>query len=201
MYEGKKFDHLLGTPGFSDDLLKNHFSLYNGYVQNFNKLMEELAELREQQREATPEYAEVKRRFGWEFNGIRLHEYYFGNLKNGGSQISRESELYKKIENDFGSYEKWENDFKSTGAMRGIGWVILYFDSVGNRLFNVWVNEHDAGHLAGASVILVLDVFEHAFMQDYGLKKADYIQAFFNALDWEEAQHRFNLMAYQEISV
>ncbi|MDP3103294.1 MAG: Fe-Mn family superoxide dismutase, partial [Candidatus Methanoperedens sp.] len=94
------------------------------------------------------------------------------------------SNLSKKIAADFGSYENWEKDFRATGAMRGIGWIVLYHDAAAGRLFNTWINEHDAGHLSGATPLLVMDVFEHAYMVDYGLKKADYIEAFFKAIDW-----------------
>ena len=190
-YEAKNFDHLLGTAGFSEQLLKNHFTLYQGYVTNTNKVADALQALLKEGKAGTPEYAELKRRFGWEFNGMRLHELYFGNMKNGGSPADHSSQLSKKIAEDFGSWENWEKDFKSTGTMRGIGWTILYFDKQENRLFNVWVNEHDFGHLSGAVPLLVLDVFEHAYMIDYGLKKADYIEAFFKAIDWSVVSGRF----------
>lgn len=191
MYEVKKYDSLLGTTGFSDQLLKNHFTLYEGYVANTNKISALLKEMMASGKASTPEYAELKRRFGWEFNGMRLHELYFGNMTKGGRKLDASSPLAKKIAEEFGSVEQWEADFKSTGTMRGIGWVILAFDTTGKRLFNVWINEHDAGHLAGAAPILVLDVFEHAYMIDYGLKKADYIATFVNAVDWEEAEKRY----------
>ena len=189
-YQPKNFDHLLGTPGFGDTLLKNHFTLYRGYVASTNKLLDGLAEMTKADKTGTPEYAELKRRFGWEWNGMRLHELYFGNMKNGGAAFDSGSPLGKKIENVFGGYEQWEKDFKATGAMRGIGWTMLYYDSSENVLFNAWVNEHDMGHLAGCQPLLVLDVFEHAYMLDYGLKRADYINAFLNAVDWGEVSSR-----------
>jgi len=194
-YQAVDYERLLGTEGLSDQLLKNHFTLYNGYVTNTNKLMEEFAELEKQGKAGTPEYAEMKRRFGWEFNGMRLHELYFGNMVKGGAALDRNSRLCAKITEDFGSYESWEKLFKSVGAMRGIGWVILYYDSQGNQLTNAWINEHDTGHLAGATPLLVMDVFEHAFMIDYGLKRADYIEAFFKAIDWQTVQSRFDAVA------
>lgn len=191
-YEPKNFDQLLGTKGFSDQLLKNHFTLYQGYVANTNKVADALSALLKDGKTATPEYAEMKRRFGWEFNGMRLHEQYFGNMKKDGSQLDNGSKLTKKFVEDFGSYENWEKDFKGTGSMRGIGWAILYYDPMGNRLFNVWINEHDGGHFSGAVPLLIMDVFEHAFMIDYGLKRADYIEAFFKAIDWSAVVKRFN---------
>lgn len=190
-YEAKNYDHLVGLEGFSDTLLKNHFTLYQGYVTNTNKLSDILKAKLEAGETATPEFAELKRRFGWEFNGMRLHEYYFGNMSKDATVLDMDSELAKKIVEDFGSFEKWESDFRATGAMRGIGWVILSYDKTAKRLFNVWINEHDVGHLAGAEPLLVMDVFEHAFMIDYGIKRADYIGAFWKAIDWGEVSQRF----------
>jgi len=190
-YQATNFERLLGTEGFSNQLLTNHFTLYNGYVTNTNKLIEELGELEKEGKAATPQYAEMKRRFGWEFDGMRLHELYFGNMAKGAPALDKASKLCAKIAEVFGSYESWEKTFKATGAMRGIGWAILYYDSVGGHLVNAWVNEHDTGHLAGATPILIMDVFEHAFLTDYGLKRADYIEAFFKAIDWAAVQKRF----------
>ena len=190
-YEAKNFERLIGLNGFSDQLLKNHFILYQGYVNNTNKLDEILKGFEKEGKFRTPEFAELNRRFGWEFNGMRLHEYYFENLAKEPGEMDKNSELFKKIIQEFGSYEMWEKDFKSMGAMRGIGWVMLYFDQKAGRLFNVWINEHDVGHLSGALPVLVMDVFEHAYMLDYGLKKADYIERFFKAIDWEVVEKRF----------
>lgn len=191
MYQPKNYDHLLGLNGFSGQLLKNHFTLYQGYVNNTNKLDEILKGFEKEGKFGTPEYAELNRRMGWEFNGMRLHEYYFENLIEEAVALSADSELSQKIIQEFDSYEMWEKDFKSMGAMRGIGWVVLYRDTKADRLFNVWVNEHDVGHLAGATPILIIDVFEHAYMLDYGLKKADYIEAFLKMIDWKAVEKRF----------
>lgn len=192
-YEPKNYDHLLGTPGFSDQLLKNHFALYQGYVKNVNILREELGALAEQGKDGTPAYAELTRRFGWEFNGMRLHELYFGNMARAGAALAAESPLAKKIGEQFGTSETWAKNFRAVGAMRGIGWAVLYADPSSGNLFNTWVNEHDMGHLAGAAPLLVLDVFEHAYTLDYGIKRADYIEAFFKAIDWDAVARRFKM--------
>jgi Fe-Mn family superoxide dismutase len=188
-YTAKDYNKLLGMGGFSDTLLKNHFTLYQGYVTNTNKLTEILGQMLKEGKTGTPEFAELKRRFGWEFNGMRLHEYYFENLGGKGG-LEKTAKLSKKIFDDFGSYENWEKDFKAVGAMRGIGWAVLYQDSLTGKLINFWINEHDVGHPAGCTPILILDVFEHAFMIDYGLKKADYIEAFFKNINWKAAEGR-----------
>jgi len=212
-YEPKKFDALIGTPGFSDTLLKNHFTLYEGYVKNVNGLGESLQKLAP----GTPEYGELKRRFGWEWNGMRLHELYFGNMSKvptsleglkipsaseGPRTTPLESEIPSAAEGKktiagaldkfWGNTDGWLKDFKATGTMRGIGWTILYHDLEQARLFNAWVNEHDMGHLTGCTPLLVLDVFEHAYIGDYGLKRADYIDAFIKAIDWKTVSSRLN---------
>lgn len=192
-YEPKNFDHLLGADGFSDQLLQNHFTLYQGYVKNTNALLQELRALADSGKAGTPGFAELKRRFGWEFNGMRLHELYFGNMAKGGTTCEESSAAWKQMDQDFGATEgSWKNDFKAVGAMRGIGWVVWAYDKEARRTFNVWINEHDVGHPAGCVPLLVMDVFEHAFMLDYGLKRADYIEAFFKAIDWEAVKARLD---------
>lgn len=188
-YTAKDYNHLIGIEGFSETLLKNHFTLYQGYVTNTNKLNEILGEMVKTGKIGTPEYAELKRRMGFEFNGMRLHEYYFDNL-GGKTPLDKAGNLAKKLAGDFESYENWEADFKGTGGMRGIGWAVLYQDNITGRLFNQWINEHETGHPAGCIPILVMDVFEHAFMIDYGLKRADYIAAFFKDIQWDVAGGR-----------
>jgi Fe-Mn family superoxide dismutase len=190
-YSEQNFEHLLGTAGFSDQLLKNHFKLYAGYVANTNKLLEKMMALVKEGNTATPEFAELKRRFGWEFNGMRLHELYFGNMSKTKKILSESSPLYRKMVEVFGSGELCEKAFVATGSLRGIGWVVTSYDPQAKKLFHVWVNEHDAGHLAGTVPILILDVFEHAFMLDYGLDRASYIKAFLQAIDWEVVGGRF----------
>ncbi len=182
-YTAKDFGNLVGMEGFSETLLKNHFTLYQGYVTNTNKLMDSLAAMLKEGKVGTPEYAELKRRMGFEFNGMRLHEYYFGNLGGKGA-LDKSGKLGRKLVEDFGSYEDWGKDFRGTGTMRGIGWTILYQDNITGKLMNQWINEHETGHPAGCIPILVMDVFEHAFITDYGLKRADYIEAFFKNINW-----------------
>jgi superoxide dismutase, Fe-Mn family len=188
-YEAKDYAQLIGMAGFSEAILKNHFTLYQGYVTNTNKVLDTLDQLLKADKAATPEFAELKRRLGWEFNGMRLHEYYFENL-GGKEPLDKGGRLAGKLADNFGSVEAWEKEFRAVGAMRGIGWAVLYQDSANARLINFWVNEHDVSHPAGCTPILIMDVFEHAFMVDYGLKRADYIEAFFRNIDWKTAESR-----------
>jgi Fe-Mn family superoxide dismutase len=197
MYKVKNYEHLLGMDGFSDELLKNHFKLYEGYVKNMNKLNDVLVDLEKEEKWGVPEFAELNRRLAWEWNGMRLHELYFSNLQNADTHgldtdLRRtDSELAGKITAEWGSFKMWEKDFQSMGVMRGIGWVVLYFDKEADRMFNVWINEHDLGHLAGAVPLLVMDVFEHAYFLDYSLNRKDYVDTFMKNIDWTEVQRRF----------
>ena len=188
-YTAKDYSKLIGMEGFSEILLKNHFTLYQGYVTNTNKVFDTLDQMLKGDKTGTPEFAELKRRLGWEFNGMRLHEYYFENL-GGKTPLDNSGRLAKKMLEDFGSYEAWEKDFRATGSMRGIGWTVLYQDIATGRLINFWINEHDVSHPAGCNPLLIMDVFEHAFMLDYGLKRADYIAAFFKNIDWAAVEAR-----------
>jgi Fe-Mn family superoxide dismutase len=188
-YTAKEYAGLIGMAGFSEAILKNHITLYQGYVTNTNKVLDILGQMLKEEKTATPEYAELKRRLGWEFNGMRLHEYYFDNL-GGAAPLDVNGKLGKKLAESFGTVDAWEKDFRATGAMRGIGWTVLYQDSSDGKLINFWINEHDVSHPAGCMPILIMDVFEHAFMLDYGLKRADYIEVFFKNIDWKVVETR-----------
>ncbi len=188
-YIAQDFSKLLELKIFSETLLLNHFTLYQGYVANTNKLLESLDYMLKENTFSRPEFAEMKRRLGWEFNGMRLHELYFGNLGGKGFPGTG-GKLSDMLSDAFGSREAWETDFKAAGAMRGIGWVVLCQDKTNGRLMNFWINEHDAGHPAGCTPLLIMDVFEHAFMLDYGLKRAVYIDTFFANIDWAAVESR-----------
>lgn len=187
-YTAKDFSHLMGMPGFTDHLLQMHFKLYEGYVKNTNEL---LAKLKAMVDTNSYEYGALKRRLGWEFDGMRLHELYFENL-GGTTPLDKKTPLYAAITAQFGSFEKWKKDFVSTGTIRGIGWALLYLDPIEGRLVNVWINEHDTGHLVQGRAILIMDVFEHAYMPQYGLDKLKYIEAFFTNINWDVASKRYS---------
>lgn len=192
--QAKDFSKLDNLSGFSGLLLNNHVKLYQGYVKNTNILLSRLNVLIASKKSNSPEYAELKRRFGWELNGILLHEYYFENL-GGKTPIDIKSAFYKKIIQDFGSFDNWKQDFIATGLMRGIGWALVYSEPRTGKLINTWINEHDTGHVTAAKPILVMDVFEHAYMTDYQLDRAKYIEAFFRNINWEAVITRYNLSA------
>jgi Fe-Mn family superoxide dismutase len=189
VYEAKDYDYLIGTNGLSEPLLRDHFSLYEAYVANTNRLVDALEGLARTGKHRTPEFAELKRCFAFEFNGMRLHELYFENL-GGVAPLDPSSGLAERLGKAFGSFENWRADFAAVALMRGVGWAILYEDPDRDRLFNEWVNEHESGHLASCRPLLVLDLFEHAFLLDYGLKREEYVESFFAQVDWTEVEDR-----------
>ncbi len=176
-----------GLKGISAEQIEQHWHLYEAYVKNTNELLEELGEAKPGSRH----WAELKRRLGFEFNGMVLHEYYFGNLAPG-ADLSPGSPLAGGLVEAWGDIRAWREDFAKTAEMRGIGWAMLYYDPPARRLFNWWVSDHEVNHPAGLRPILVLDVFEHAWMVDYGAgEKARYVEAFLENVNWEIVERRF----------
>ena len=193
-YAEQKFDQLRGLDGISDDQIKEHLALYAGYVKQVNALNGELAELRAHGRASGKdhEFAELTRRLGFEYNGMILHEYYFSNLRPGAEPRPQASaKIAHALAEAFGSVEQWRADFQAIGGMRGIGWVLLCQDPVARRLSNHWVTLHQDGVPAGFKPLLVLDVWEHAFMRDYkATEKGRYLEAFFRNIDWSAVEQR-----------
>jgi Fe-Mn family superoxide dismutase len=178
--------NLAGLAGITDRTLETHFGLYEGYVKNTNLLNEQLAEVVKTGRgeAANPHFAELTRRLGFEYNGMRLHELYFENLTtNGGG--APQAAMRDAFAASFGDVESWKRDFVGTAGMRGVGWAIAYQDPRTGMISNHWITLHEAGHPAGFTPILVLDVWEHAFMLDYKpSERGKYIDAFFANVDW-----------------
>jgi Fe-Mn family superoxide dismutase len=199
-YQPKQFN-LSGLNGISDQTLEMHFKLYEGYVKETNNLTAKIWDVLKDGKvdhEEMPAYSELTRRLGFEYNGMVLHEYYFGTMKRGarGGDGSRNSTFFEAAESSFGSYEIWRADFISIGKMRGIGWAICYQDPTNDRLSNHWITLHEVGNIAGFNPVLIMDVWEHAFLLDY--KPADrpkYIEAFFSNIDWEAVEERLRTSA------
>ena len=194
-YQAKQFK-LSGLQGISDQTLEMHFKLYEGYVKETNRLTEKISEfLKDGQvdQEEMPAYSELTRRMGFEYNGMVLHEYYFDNLQSGGGtgDPTKSSEFIKAAESTFGSYDIWKADFVGIGKMRGVGWAICYQNPANGRLSNHWITLHETGNVAGFTPILVMDVWEHAYLLDYKpAERPKYIEAFFSNIDWKTVEGR-----------
>jgi Fe-Mn family superoxide dismutase len=194
-YKPKTFS-LSGLTGISDKTLEMHFKLYEGYVTNTNTLTEKIAAILSDgavDQEEMPAYSELTRRLGFEYNGMVLHEYYFGNMKQqGGDDPQRGSQFREAVERSFPSYDIWKTDFAGVGKMRGVGWAITFLDPANGNVSNHWITLHETGNVAGFVPLLVMDVWEHAFLLDY--KPADrpkYIEAFMANVDWGAVESRF----------
>ncbi len=185
-YQAKDYTRLVGTRGFSESILSTHFDLYGGYVKHTNKCLELLRTT------GVDPYAagEVRRRLVWEFNGMRLHEMYFDGMVAGGRELARDSPVRQALIGEHGAFETWWSRFQTVGGLRGIGWAVLCHDPLTDRFINTWVNEHDAGIFAGTTPILVLDLFEHAYLRDYNLDRWGYMKAFSDAIDWSVCETR-----------
>ena len=147
--------------------------------------------------EEMPAYSELKRRLGFEYNGMVLHEYYFDNMKRGGTDHPGANSPFERAAADeFGSYEIWKTDFMGVGKMRGVGWAICYLDPSTGRLSNHWVTLHETGNIAGFVPVLVMDVWEHAFILDHKpSERGAYIEAFFSNINWQTVEQRLNTPA------
>lgn len=191
-YKARDFN-LSGLVGISDHTLEVHFGLYGGYVKNTNLLTEQLFHLSEAHKESSLEYAELSRRLGFEYNGMVLHEWYFDNMtSSGGSDVAASSSLGRALTESFGDIDTWKRDFTAVGCMRGVGWAVTYLDPATNRLSNQWITLHQDGNIAGFKPIIVMDVWEHAFLLDYKpAERGKYIESFLANLDVAKAESRY----------
>jgi Fe-Mn family superoxide dismutase len=192
----KNYSHLQNIGKISNEAMNMHFKLYEGYVKNTNTLIEKFEYIKtfdaEYSTKFLPEWTEMHRRFGWEFNGMRLHELFFDSLTVEVKMLCNEleGEIKNKIIEDFRSIESWKEDFVKICKMRGMGWTMLVQDNNTGKLINTWVNEHDAGMMADVKIILNVDMFEHAYVKDFGTDRVPYIESIFAHIDWEVVSSR-----------
>lgn len=198
-FEEKKFD-IPELKGISKKNIEEHLKLYSGYVKNANLILAKIDEYSEDSNplvgageEHAYALAEVNRRFGFEFDGMRNHEYYFSHFVGGSNELSEESDLYKAITEEWGTFERWLARFKTLATTRGVGWAILYYDPETGRLLNTWVDEQHLGHLTGLTPVLCLDMWEHSFVADYQPSgKKQYVEDFFENLNWQSCEKNFS---------
>ena len=189
-FEPKEFN-IPKLKGISEITIEEHLKLYSGYVKNANLILEHI-EKSSGDSESVFEVAELQRRFSFEFNGMRNHEYYFGSLEDGPKELLEDSKLRVAIEKEFGNFNKWLNRFKTIALTRGVGWTMLYFDPQTKRLLNQWVDEQHLGHLSSCSPILALDMWEHSFVADYQPSgKKQYVEDYFTNINWEVIERNF----------
>ncbi len=189
-YVAKDYNYLINKmPEIHPELLQVHFKLYGGYVDQVNRLNLLLEEEKKGSIETSFTFQAIKRRYGWEYDGMVLHELYFDNL-GGNEKLDQGSFLYQKIVQKFGSYDNWIRDFKATALTRGVGWVVLSWDSKRDLLFNAWITEHDTGPLYKYTPLLVIDLWEHAYLSQFQLDRGKYLDIVFKYIDWTEVSKR-----------
>lgn len=190
-YEAKSFD-IPELKGISAKAIEEHIKLYQGYVAHTNLILEKIEDSKSADDMAYG-ISEMQRRFSFEFDGMRNHEYYFACLEGGAKKLSDNSSLKKAIEKEWESFDAWLSRFKKVATTRGIGWAMLYYDKANDRLLNNWVDEQHLGHLTGLSPILALDMWEHSFVGDYWPSgKAKYVEDFFENLNWGVIEDNFS---------
>ena len=190
-YKEQQFN-LPTLEGISEKQIDIHLGLYKGYVKHVNLVREKIHELEVEDKEKNA-YAvtELRRRFSFEFDGMRMHEYYFEGFENGAQAIS-DGDLKNALTEKYESFEGFIEHFKAVGMSRGIGWTVLYFDPKGQTPHVAWVGDHELGTLAGLPILIAMDMWEHAFMMDYTpAEKGKYIDAFLANLNWEVVGKRF----------
>lgn len=179
--------------GISKKTTEEHLKLYAGYVKHANLVGEHIADLTQTNAEKYAyEINELRRRFSFEFNGMRNHEVYFKSLEGGSTPLAKDSPLYKGLEKQWSSFDAWLAEFKAIALTRGIGWAMLYYDPISQQFLNAWVDEQHLGQLNGCNNILALDMWEHAFVADYQPSgKKNYVEDFFSNLNWSVIEKNF----------
>ena len=193
-YSVKDFN-LKGLNGISDKTLEMHFKLYEGYVKATNSLTRQIGEFLidgQVDQEEMPAYSELTRRLGFEYNGMVLHELYFENMTSRASQSPQgQDSLLNALEGSFGSFEIWKTDFSSVGKMRGVGWAVCNLNPENGRLSNHWISLHEFGNIAGFRPVLVMDVWEHAYLLDFQpSERGEYINHFLSQVNWDVVAKR-----------
>ncbi|MEK7107272.1 MAG: Fe-Mn family superoxide dismutase [Patescibacteria group bacterium] len=190
-YEAKKFN-LPSLDGISDESVKQHIGLYEGYVKNFNAISALLPEYAKDTEKHAHALSELIRRRSFEFGGMRLHENYFAQFEGSLTAFNASGSLATALAKDFESADMAIIQIKQVGMMRGPGWSILYFDPIAKTFQIGFTGEQHQGHFVTLPIILALDVWEHAFILDYGAAgKGKYIDAFFKNLNWDVMEKRF----------
>jgi len=178
MYQAKTFN-IPELEGISEKTISEHLGLYAGYVKHVNHIHTELKNVTD-----TYAQAEMQRRLGFEFGGMRNHEYYFAQFEGGASEIL-DGDFKTLLEDQFGSTDAFIEHVRNIAMTRGVGWAMVYVDRQTNRLVSTWVDEQHLGQLADLDIVLALDMWEHSYMIDYvPSEKKAYVDAFFKNLNW-----------------
>jgi Fe-Mn family superoxide dismutase len=188
-YQAREFD-FSKVKGISREALDDHLQLYRGYVENTNKVLKEaLSPKPGQGKQPTPDG--WAHRLGFEYNGVVLHELFFDQLRGPGVTLPAEGVIAQAADISFGSVQGWREHVTTVARTRGIGWVMSARDWRSNRLHTFWIAEHHIGIPAGLEPVFVLDLWEHAYLRDFGVKgREQWVEAVLDNTDWQVIEDR-----------
>jgi Fe-Mn family superoxide dismutase len=188
----KKFDSIgKSLDGISAKTMEEHYKLYQGYINKYNEVMERLeAADRSKANQVFSDVRSLKVDLTFAIGGVKNHEIYFAHL--GGQGGDPGPALKAEIEKWFGSMDAWRADLKATGiASRGWAWLAWDWDY--QYLFNYAGDAQNTFPVWNGTPLIALDVYEHAYYLDYGVARANYIDAFFKNIDWAPAEAMFKI--------
>ena len=176
---------------FSPIQLSEHYKLYTNYINCINKVNNDLQN-EEIYTQCNSNYSDIRsaqKSKTFCFDSVKLHELYFENLTGNNNRIN--GSIEKIIVDTFGSYNSFRDKFKCIGmSMRG--WVLFCYDKYNKDYYIYGQDSHDNGVMLYAEPLIVMDVYEHAYMIDFGTNRNTYIDAFFQNLDFNTVNQRLN---------
>lgn len=174
----------------SEKTMTEHYKLYEGYVKKFNEIWEKLqnAAVTENANQIFSDFRALKVEMTFALSGVKNHEVYFEHL--GGTGGEPTGKLAEQIKKDMGGFSEWKKYFAAT-AMAGRGWAWLVWDRDHQRLYDILGDSQNTYVNWNSVPLVALDVYEHAYFMDFGTKRADYIEAFFNNIDWTVVEKNF----------
>ena len=177
------------TEVVSQKAFNDHVKLYHGYVDKVNEITKKLA--------ASPDlaaanavfsnYRGLKKGETFALNGVILHELYFRNLVSERSNIGPKT--LKMLDRYFGSFDNWKNTFTAS-AKSARGWCITAFEQRTATCRNIVLDSHDEGLVCGFYPLILLDMYEHAYFEDYAADKGAYIEKFIAGIPWSVIEKR-----------
>ena len=192
-YAERRFTFPDHPAGLSRETLAAHVELYRGYLKQLNGLLEALQSgpAKAGDKAAAQRRQAIADRHAFEANGVRLHELYFAQLGGNGSAPDPKGALAAEIKLAFGSVEEWRADLATVAETRGIGWAVTAWDPEPGCLTNQWLDLHERGVPANQRIVFALDLWEHAYLPDYGTSgRAKYVEAVLDAVNWPVVEKR-----------
>lgn len=174
----------------SEQLITHHQKHHASYVDGANKVFEKLENFKEGRIDL--DMKAISKELSFYMGGHKLHSLFWNNMVPVNAK-EIPSEILKTIEKEFGSFERFKKEFTQAAiSIEGSGWMALVYDKNTNRLLLMQIEKHNLNIYPDFDILLVLDLWEHAYYIDYKNERNKFIEAFFNIINWEEVTKRFN---------